>query len=232
MFREVATVVVIYGPDQANVEATQEHSLPRELNSPGRLNFIEQDKIGAGVRPNVASVSLVAPSSMPIKYHRSHSLYFDLVDFEARYAICIKQAAQLQFGKRSGDRLTSSSKAFRKGPGAQQPSAQRQTYAPFTNTRTQAVLAAAAPTAAPPTTARRVVRRATPATLTGVAGRPTLACAVSTDSEGPLFFDHSTDPNVPHTRTAAAKNARLALIFVIETSIVARQRCFLRLAAG
>jgi hypothetical protein len=99
-------------------------------------------------------------------------------------------------------------------------SPQRQTYAPFTNTRTQAVLAAAAPKAAPPTTARRVVRRATPATLTGVAGRPTLACAVSMDSEGPLFFDHSTDPNVPHARTTATINVRLALIFFIETSIV------------
>ena len=53
------------------------------------------------------------------------------------------------------------------------------------STRTHALLAAAAPTAAPPTTARRVVRRATPATLTGVPGRPTLACAVSMDSERP-----------------------------------------------
>jgi len=56
---------------------------------------------------------------------------------------------------------------------------QRQTYLPFTSTRTQAVPTAAAPTAAPPTTARRVVRRATPATLTGVNGRPTLACALA-----------------------------------------------------
>src|SRR5258705_7019339 len=55
---------------------------------------------------------------------------------------------------------------------------QRQTYDPLTSTRTQAVPAAAAPTAAPPTTARRVCRRATPATLTGVNGRPTLACAL------------------------------------------------------
>jgi hypothetical protein len=40
------------------------------------------------------------------------------------------------------------------------------------------------------------------------------------DSEGPLFFDHSTDPNVPHARTTATINVRLALIFFIETSIV------------
>ena len=59
---------------------------------------------------------------------------------------------------------------------------QRQTYEPFTSTRTQPE--AAAPTAAPPTTARRVDRRATPATLTGVNGRPTLACALSTATEG------------------------------------------------
>jgi len=55
---------------------------------------------------------------------------------------------------------------------------QRHTYCPFTSTRTHAVPTAAAPTAAPPTTARRVCRRATPATLTGVAGRPTLASAL------------------------------------------------------
>src|SRR3954465_1860325 len=53
--------------------------------------------------------------------------------------------------------------------------AQRQAYAPFTSTRTQA----APPTTAPPTTARLVVRRATPATLTGVKGRPTRAWATS-----------------------------------------------------
>jgi hypothetical protein len=107
--------------------------------------------------------------------------------------------------------------------GARRPSTQRQTYRPFTNTRTQAVLAAAAPTAAPPTTARRVVRRATPATLTGVAGRPTLACAVSMESERPSFFDHSAEPKVPHARTAAAKNTRLAVTSFIESSLVARQ---------
>jgi len=56
-----------------------------------------------------------------------------------------------------------------------QQKSQRQTYDPLTSTRTQPVLTAAAPTAAPPTTARRVCRRATPATLTGVSGRPTRA---------------------------------------------------------
>src|SRR5260370_28571814 len=57
---------------------------------------------------------------------------------------------------------------------------QRQTYAPFTSTRTQAVPATDAPTAAPHTYARRVVRRATPATLNGVNDRPTLTCALLT----------------------------------------------------
>src|SRR5882762_2863995 len=90
---------------------------------------------------------------------------------------------------------------------------QRQTYEPFTSTRTQAVPAAAAPTAAPPTTARRVVRRATPATLTGVRGRPTRACALSAENEGPSLV-HSTEPEVPHTTTAANNNARLGLIFM------------------
>ena len=95
---------------------------------------------------------------------------------------------------------------------------QRQTYDPFTSTRTQAVPAAAAPTAAPPTTARRVVRRATPATLTGVNGRPTLASAFSIDSEGPLLGDQVTDPRVPNAKTAVANNARLMLIFFISIS--------------
>src|SRR5258705_11902304 len=99
---------------------------------------------------------------------------------------------------------------------------QRQTYEPFTSTRTQAVPAAAAPTAAPPTTARRVVRRATPATLTGVNGRPTLASALSIDSERPLLGDHVTDPRGPNAKTAVAKNTRLMLIFFISISCAER----------
>src|SRR5882672_8634808 len=99
---------------------------------------------------------------------------------------------------------------------------QRQTYEPFTSTRTQAVPAAAAPTAAPPTTARRVVRRATPATLTGVPGRPTLASALSIDSERPLLGDQVTDPRVPNAKTAVANNAVLMLIFFISISSAER----------
>src|SRR4051794_16816780 len=95
----------------------------------------------------------------------------------------------------------------------------RQTYAPFTYTRAQAPTA---PTAAPPTTARRVVLRATPATLTGLSGRPTLACAVSVTNEGPVFFDHSIVPKVPHAKTAAARNACPMLIFFIEASLVVK----------
>src|SRR4051794_23652287 len=86
--------------------------------------------------------------------------------------------------------------------------AQRQAYAPFTSTRTQA----APPTTAPPTTARRVVRRATPATLTGVKGRPIRACALSTDRETPPVCDRSTEPATPNATTAAAGNARFRLI--------------------
>src|SRR4030081_2218384 len=83
---------------------------------------------------------------------------------------------------------------------------QRQTYEPFTSTRTQA---APAPTTAPPTTARRVVRRATPATLTGVNGRPTLACALSTATEGPPPGDQFIDARVPKARVAVANNVCL-----------------------
>src|SRR6476469_7811115 len=84
-------------------------------------------------------------------------------------------------------------------------SCQRQTYDPFTSTRTQAVPTAAAPTAAPPTTARRVCRRATPATLTGVNGRPTLASALSIDSARPPLGDHATDPSAPSATTAVPR---------------------------
>src|SRR6266849_6592126 len=96
---------------------------------------------------------------------------------------------------------------------------QRQTYAPFTRTRTQAVPAAAAPTAAPPTTARRVVRRATPATLTGVAGRPTLASALWMDSARPPLCGKSIEANIPKPRTATASSIRFALNVFIATSL-------------
>src|SRR4051794_24204501 len=112
--------------------------------------------------------------------------------------------------------------------GVRRPSTQRQTYCPFTKTRTQAVLAAAAPTAAPPTTARRVVRRATPATLTGVAGRPTLACALSTDSVRPPSRDRSAEPKVPQVRTTA-NTVRLMLMGFMVSSLVTRRRSLLGL---
>src|ERR1700730_14955961 len=96
---------------------------------------------------------------------------------------------------------------------------QRQTYAPFTNTRTQALPTVAAPTAAPPTTARRVVRRATPATLTGVPGRPTRACPLLTDNERPWLCDQSTEPKTPQTTTAAIKNVCFKPTRFIATSL-------------
>src|SRR3954453_11462951 len=80
--------------------------------------------------------------------------------------------------------------------------------------RTQPGATTAAPTAAPPTTARRVVRRATPATLTGVSGRPTRACAASIDNERPLSRDHSTEPETPQTTTAAASMAFSPNVFI------------------
>jgi hypothetical protein len=76
----------------------------------------------------------------------------------------------------------------------------------------------APPTTAPPTTARRVVRRATPATLTGVNGRPTRACALSTDSKRPSFSDHPTEPEIPHATTAAVNKARFRPICLITGS--------------
>jgi hypothetical protein len=96
---------------------------------------------------------------------------------------------------------------------------QRQTHTPFTCTRTQAgAPTTAAPTAAPPTTARRVVRRATPATLTGVNGRPTRACALSIESARPSL-DQSIEPATPNATTAAANNNRFRLICFIAISL-------------
>jgi hypothetical protein len=73
-----------------------------------------------------------------------------------------------------------------------------------------------------PTTARRVCRRATPATLTGVNGRPTLASALSIDSERLPLGDQATEPSVPSAKTAVANNARLMLIFFISISSAER----------
>jgi len=64
--------------------------------------------------------------------------------------------------------------------------------------------ACGATTTAPLTTARRVVRRATPAELTGVSGRPTRACALSIDWVTPLSCGHSTETRTPHTSAAPA----------------------------
>jgi len=56
--------------------------------------------------------------------------------------------------------------------------------------------------------ARLVVRRAVPATLVAVAGRPTRASALSEERMGPLVCDHLGDKGSPHnTPTAAVKIA-------------------------
>jgi hypothetical protein len=94
------------------------------------------------------------------------------------------------------------------------------------------VLAAAAPTAAPPTTARRVVRRATPATLAGVPGRPTLASALWIDNAGPPLCDHSIEAIVPNANTAAASNILLVLIELMATSIEPERRGQFSAATG
>src|SRR6267154_6274040 len=68
----------------------------------------------------------------------------------------------------------------------------------------------APPTTAPPTTARRVVRLATPATLTGVRGRPTLACASLTpidklpSADGPIESVAALT-NAVHANAATAR---------------------------
>src|ERR1700761_8391863 len=69
---------------------------------------------------------------------------------------------------------------------------------PLTRTRcTQA-----APTAA----ARRVVRRGTPATPTGVKGRPTLASARPNDNESPSVGVQLIEPDSPGPTTSAVRS--------------------------
>ncbi len=80
----------------------------------------------------------------------------------------------------------------------------------------------AAPTAAPPTTARRV----TPAPLTGVNGRPTRACALVEKSERPSVCNYSGEPKTPHATTAATKSARFKSTRFIATSIAHRRSTF------
>src|SRR6516165_4985811 len=53
--------------------------------------------------------------------------------------------------------------------------------------------------------ARRFCRRATPATLTGVNGRPTRARALSIDSEMPPCSDQPKDNNAAHVKAEAAR---------------------------
>src|SRR5204863_9554539 len=57
-----------------------------------------------------------------------------------------------------------------------------------------------------------------PATLMGVNGRPTRACALSRDSERPSCCDQPTEPQTPNVTTAATKNARFKLISFIRKS--------------
>jgi hypothetical protein len=55
--------------NDGDIQAAQEHSLTRQLDPRGWLKVMQQDQIGACVRPNAALVSLAAPSSIPIQCH-------------------------------------------------------------------------------------------------------------------------------------------------------------------
>jgi hypothetical protein len=80
MPRKIITVVVVYGANQANVQAAQEHSLTRPLDPRGGM---EQDKIGACVRPNAALVSRARFRLNGIRLYLSFAC-----------AISVKQTAQ------------------------------------------------------------------------------------------------------------------------------------------
>ena len=56
-------------------------------------------------------------------------------------------------------------------------------------------------------TARRVCRRATPATLAGVVGLPTTASALSVDNVGPPCDDHCGETGAAHMTMSVAANA-------------------------
>jgi hypothetical protein len=68
------------------------------------------------------------------------------------------------------------------------------------------------PAALYPYAARRSCRRATPATLTGVNGRPTRAWALSTDSETPRCSDQLKESNAAHAKVEVTIATFLRLI--------------------
>jgi hypothetical protein len=74
-----------------------------------------------------------------------------------------------------------------------------------------------------------IVRRATPATLTGVNGRPPRACALSKDDETPLPCCPSIDKEIAHITTAASKSARFAPICLIQSPSLLASLCPTRL---
>jgi hypothetical protein len=80
------------------------------------------------------------------------------------------------------------------------------------------VAQAGATTTGAPYTCRRVVRRATPATLTGVRGRPTRACALSTDKATPLP-SHWIEATIAQATTAAPNNIRFGLTDLMTISV-------------
>jgi hypothetical protein len=72
------------------------------------------------------------------------------------------------------------------------------------------------PAALYPYAARRFCRRATPATLTGVNGRPTRAWALSTDSETPRCSDQLNESNVANAKAEVAIANVLKLIWFMD----------------
>src|SRR5262252_2252639 len=64
--------------------------------------------------------------------------------------------------------------------------------------------------------ARRFCRRATPATLTGVNGRPTRAWALSTDSETPRCSDQLKESRTAHAKVGPAIASFLRRIWFMD----------------
>jgi hypothetical protein len=115
MPRKITAVVVVYGANQADVQAAQEHSLTRQLDPRGWFHVMKQDKIGAFVRPNAALVSLAAPSPVRIQYH---SIALELRMRDLRQA----DRASASFRKKPLRSVDVFANGFPETPGARQPS--------------------------------------------------------------------------------------------------------------
>src|SRR5262249_49449540 len=70
-----SAVIFVQGPDQANIEATHEHALARQLDTRRRLSFLDQAKRGARASPVMRTGMrfALAPPMILVNLHGHYS---------------------------------------------------------------------------------------------------------------------------------------------------------------